>query len=166
MICPEYPMSSLSPMPFRLVKEHDSVFLRFDGDGERTRVKILLARPLTARGGEIAFLDEKKKEIAMVESLDALDADSRKIAMEELEKRYLSARVTRVLRAWNQLGARYFEVETDRGPRTFVIQSVNRHIAWGTEDRLLFRDTLGNRYEVPSLRKLDARSLAELDNVI
>jgi hypothetical protein len=152
--------------PVKLMRRHDQVCVCRDGEAEPVPVKVVWMRPVSGVGQEVALLDEKKREVAMIRSLDELDAGSRAIAEEELQRRYLMAKIHRVINAWAQLGTRYLYVETDRGVRQFVIKNPNRDLVWLGGDHIVIRDTLGNRYEIASLAGLDAASRAKLESVI
>lgn len=95
-----------------------------------------------------------------------LDPASRALAEEELARRYLAPRIVRVLRSIVNFGSRYWDVETDRGIRRFIMKDPNKNVFWVTDDHLVLRDTLGNRYEIVSLRALDEASRAEIDRVM
>lgn len=153
------------PKPFTLVRKADRVFIRFDGAEEKP-AKIVWARPVSGHGREVAILDEKKKELALVPDLKALDAESRRIAEDELERRYLTSRILRVISTTALFGTRYWKVETTRGETKFVIKSINKDVTWISDDHLMIRDALGNRYEIESLAKLDDKSRAEIDKVL
>lgn len=159
-------MAAETTKPFKLVRKLDKVFIQFLEGGAEKPVRILWARPVSAQGRELSIVDEKKKEIALLKDLSALDPGSRLIAEEELRKRYLTARIRRVLEATAQFGTRSWKVETDRGPRRFVVKNVNKDVTWITEDHILIRDTLGYRYEIESLAALDEDSQAEVDKVL
>lgn len=159
-------MSAEPAGQFRLFRKLDQTFLWCGSDGEARPVKLVWARPVSGQGREISLFDEKKKEVLMLLSLDALDSASRKIAEEELGRRYLMPRITRVVRTHAHVGTRYWHVETDHGPRHFVVRNPNRDVVWVTDDRVVLRDPLGNRLEIVSLRALDAASRAEVDKVI
>ena len=150
---------------FSLVRKHDQVFLK-RADGSEVSVRVVWTRPISGRGREISLLDEKKKEVLMLENLDLLDPASRSIVETELEKRYLVPRITRVISTSAHFGSRYFRVETHLGPRHFVLNDPNKNVTWVTADHMVIRDTLGNRYEINPLSGLDARSRAEVDKVI
>jgi hypothetical protein len=152
--------------PVQLMRRHDQVCVCRDGETEPVPVKVVWMRPVSGVGQEVALLDEKKREVAMLRSLDELDTGSRAIAEEELQRRYLMAKIHRVINAWAQLGTRYLHVETDRGVRQFVIKNPNRDLIWLSSDHIVIRDTLGNRYEIASLAGLDAASRARLESVI
>ena len=159
-------MAEPADKPFKLFRKLDKVFIRFLEGGEEKPVRILWARPVSAMGQEVSIMDEKKKELALLKDLSALDPGSRLIAEEELQKRYLTARIQRVLEATAQFGTRSWKVETDRGLRHFVVKNVNKDVTWITEDHILIRDTLGYRYEIASLAALDEGSQAEVDKVL
>ena len=155
-----------SKKQIRLRWEQDRVIMT-GGDGdEGTPVKLVWARPITGRGGAISVLDAKKNELAMLESLDALDPDSRKVAEEELTKRYIVPHITRVIRTKANFGIRYWHVETDRGERRFALKNASKNAFWVSRDRLMLRDTLGCLYEISHFSALDPRSRSEVEKVI
>lgn len=146
-------------------RKGDRVLMTRDGAGE-TPVTLAWARPVSSIGREVAVLDEKGHELLMLDSLDELEPASRAVAAEELGRRYLVAVITRVVRTRSHYGERYWDVETDRGPRSFVIKSPAVHIHWISDDRLVIKDTFGNRFEIPSLRGLDPASRAEVERIL
>jgi hypothetical protein len=150
----------------KLFRKLDQTFLLTGSEAEARPVKLVWARPVSGQGQEVSLLDDKKKEVLMLLSLDALDPASRKIAEDELGRRYLMPRIVRVLRTHAHVGTRYWQVETDHGPRHFVVRNPNRDVVWVTNDRVVLRDPLGNRFEILSLIALDTASRAEVDKVI
>jgi len=150
----------------RLHWEQDRVLMSRGEGAEGTPVKLVWARPITGRGGAISVLDAKKNELAMLENLDALDPDSRKVAEEELTKRYIVPRITRVIKTTANFGIRYWHVETDRGERRFALKNASKNAFWVSRDRLMLRDTMGCLYEIGSFSALDARSKSEVEKVI
>lgn len=148
----------------RLIREADRVLLC--RHGERIPVRLVWTRPITQRGGAFSLLDGEKKEVLMLNGLDALDADSRRVAEEELSRRYLMPRITRVIRTQAHFGTRYWHVQTDHGERRFAMKHASKHAVWLTEDHLVLRDTLGCLYEVRPFSELDSRSKSEVEKVI
>ena len=136
------------------------------GDGEEIPVNLLWARPVSGRGGEVAIVDAKKKEIALLDSPAALDPASRAVAEEALARRYLIARVERVLATRAHMGTRYWTVLTDRGERRFALRDPARSVQRREDGALLLRDTMGNRYEIIAPERLDATSRANLERVL
>ena len=150
----------------RLVRERGQVFLAM-GDGEdRTPVKPVWTRPISGRGDAVSLMGPDKKEVLMLRSLDALDAASRRVAEEELARRYLVPRIQRVIRAQANFGIRYWHVETDLGERRFAVRQASKNVVWLDEEHLVLRDTLGCRYEIRPLSGLDPKSRAEVDRVV
>jgi len=151
---------------FRLVRKDGKVLLRFTGEGASIPVIVVWARPVSGRGKEVSLLDEKKREVLMLESLDQLDPESRAIAEEGLEMRYLIPEITRVLKAEAHFGNRFWDVETTHGARSFAMRDPNKNVTHLTDDHVVIRDVLGNRYEIPALSELDAHSLGETEKVL
>ena len=58
------------------------------------------------------------------------------------------------------------QVETDRGPREFVTQSVQENTLWFSANHLLLIDVDGNRFEIPDVEALDARSLTIINAIL
>lgn len=158
-------MRSTTPT-FRLTRKVGRVYFQAVADGAEQPARLVWACPISNRPGAFAILDEKKKELAFVTDLAGLDPESRRVAEDELRLRYLMPKIQRVIRTHAQLGTRYWEVATDHGPQQFVIRNPNRDVVWFGDDRLVLRDTIGNRYEIESLTALDPRSQAEIDRVI
>ena len=151
---------------FALLGRQGQVFISFDRQDEERPVRIVWARPISKRGGHVSILDvETKKELVLIEDIDDLDAESRTVADAALDERYMLPIITRVRQTDPHFGNRYWNVETDRGAREFVVKDVNRNVIWVSDDHLVIRDTLGNRYEIPSLSALDRRSQMNVDKV-
>ena len=151
---------------FKLQRKLGKVFIKYIDSEKETAVKIVWSRPVSGRGEEVSILDEKGKELEMLPGLNALEEQCAAIATEELEKRYLIPKITQVNKASTHFGNRYMDVETDRGPKTILIKDPNSNVLWFTNDRLMIRDTLGNRYEIVSLTKLSDNSQKEIDKII
>jgi hypothetical protein len=141
------------------------VYASRDG-GEPVPVKVLWVRPISGRGREVSIVGLDKKELCLLGSLDCLEPASRRVAEEELNRRYLVPRITRVRRTSAHFGNRYWDVQTDRGPRRFLMRDPNKNAVWVTEDRLVIRDSLGNRYEIEAFSKLDPVSRTEAERVM
>ncbi len=121
-------------------------------------VQVVRARPLSDPDRCISLLDANGEEICMIDDPADLDEMSRRILREELERRYMTARIERVYSARSEPGACYFDVQTHRGRREFVVQNVHESARWLGEHRLLLVDVDGNRFEIPDLKALDKRS--------
>lgn len=146
--------------------EGDQLLLRRAGETADTAVKVVWARPISTRGGEIAILTQEQKELYTLPGLDALDPDSRKAAEADLARRYTFPRILRVREATADFGIRYWRVETDRGERHFAMRHAFKNAIWLTPDHLVLQDTFGCRYEINPYSALDEKSRAEVEKVL
>ena len=80
--------------------------------------------------------------------------------------RYLTCRVQAVTHTRAEFGVTYWQVETDRGPRDFVVQSLSESCVWLSDTHLLLIDVDGNRFEIADRNALDEASRAQLDRVL
>lgn len=129
-------------------------------------VKPAWAAPLSHPKRYLALLDGRGDEIIMIEDPVTLSDDSRKAVEDELSRRYLTATVREITHAKVEFGATYWHVETERGPRDFVTQSLQENAQWLSDHHLLLIDVDGNRFEVPDVRQLDARSREYIERIL
>lgn len=134
---------------------------------ERTflRVRIARAFPLFDPDHYVGLRDDKDKDIGMLQNLDTLDAASRQIIKEELSRRYFLPKVERVRFVKEEFGTSTWEVDTDKGPRTFIVQNLRDSVQDLTPTRLLITDKDGVRYEFPDTTILDPKSRTILSKV-
>jgi hypothetical protein len=140
--------------------------MTIDGDRSYTRVKVVRAAPLSEPDRYICFLDAKDEAICMVKELGEIGSENHELIGEELQKRYLTAYVSRIINLRNEYGVSYWDVDTDRGRREFVAKNVAEHAQWLGETRLFILDVDGNRFEFSDLSKLDKQSQAFIDVVL
>lgn len=157
----------LDPRKIRLFREPPWA-LRLTIEGERSflKVKVIRAFPLSNRDRYIGFMDEKNEEIGMIRDPEALDEDSRRIAQEELDRRYLGSVVRRIYSLRSEFGTSYWDVDTNRGRREFVVQSAQENVIRLGARHLAFVDVDGNRFEIPDVPRLDEKSQGLLETVL
>lgn len=159
--------TNVDPATVRLFKEPEWILrLTIEGDRSYLRVKVVRAAPLTQPDRYYCILDIKDEAICMIEDLNQLEEASHRYVFEELDRRYLTAEIQRIVSLQNEYGVSYWEVETDRGTREFVAKSVAENAQWLGESRLMIFDVDGNRFEVVDKNKLDKRSQVFLDSVL
>ena len=159
--------SLLDPERIQLSRESkQGVQLTISGEGSYSKIKIVRAFPLSHPDRYVAFLDDKDEEIGMVKDPKELDPQSRKIVEEELDKRYLVSIIKKIRSIRTDFGTSYWDVDTNRGRRDFVIQGVQDNVVWLGERRLLFVDVDGNRFEIPDYSSLDKKSASLLEEVL
>ncbi len=124
------------------------------------------ASPVSYPGRYLALLDGRDQMILMISDPQELDADLRDQLMNELNRRYLTATITRVHYAKTEFGTTYWDVDTTRGRREFVTQSLQENAQWMGPNHLLLLDVDGNRYEIPDTTALDKVSRERLMNTV
>ena len=123
------------------------------------QVRPTWAAPISQPGKYLSLLDGKDTEImTFPEGLRGLDKEARRILQDELKRRYLSAYITKIVRAHTEFGATYWTVETDRGGKDFLTQSLQENAQWHTPTHLVLVDVDGNRFEIRDTAELDAAS--------
>lgn len=129
-------------------------------------VKLFLAAPLSRPGRHLSLQSGKGEEIVMIERLEDLTPDSRRAAEEEIRRRYLTARVRAITGIRTEFGITYWNVETDKGRRDFVVQSLSESCVWLSDAHILLIDVDGNRFEIADRHALDASSQERLASVL
>ncbi len=114
--------------------------------------------PTNDREHYISLLDESGHEVAILRSLDGLDAESAAVIQNALSEYYIIPEITAVLAIDEKGGSDRWTVMTDRGECSFQIKSRITDVKPMDDGRILFRDSSDNRYEIRDWRALDPRS--------
>lgn len=125
------------------------------------------ASPVKQPGKYLSLLDGKEKEILMLrDGLDGLDETNRTILEQELHRRYLTSQVQKIENAHTEFGSTYWTVETERGKREFVTQSLQENAQWHGPTHLMLVDVDGNRFEIRDVKALDSESQRLLARIV
>jgi hypothetical protein len=132
----------------------------------------LTVKPVWAKAGAqaqpdgyLALLDGQNDEIVSLIDSSTLPHESQLALRRELRQRYLPATVKSINHARQSHGAVYWDVETDRGPREFVTQRSQKSRLSYSNHHILLIAVDGNRFEIPDVEALDARSRAVIHAV-
>ena len=119
--------------------------------------------PITNQTMFITLLDSHEKELGFVRDLEEIDDDSRRALEECFAEYYMIPQITAILAISEKFGSLKWTVETDRGVITFRIMNRQSDVKrmHGT-NRILFRDSNDNRYEIRDYTALDAASQRKL----
>ena len=159
----------LDPKALRLFRTHTedaTVRLTIEGDRSWREVRVARAFPFSDPDRYIGLRDGDDKDIGILTTLHDLDADSRAIVEGELEKRYFTPRIERVLTVKEEFGVVTWEVETDRGPRRFLVRNLRDSTFPLGKNRLMMTDTDGNRYEFPDVGAVGTKAMTVLSKVL
>ena len=154
--------------PPRIEKGGDGK-LRFrpgDGAAPADDVRLHLAWPLRWRDRHLVVLDHEGREIRMFDSLADLDPTCHDLVRGELAERYFTTRILGVLSVRPEHVVSYWEVDTDRGRREFVIEESEHNPRRVGDASWLFEDVSGNRFLIEDVREVDARSRRLLSRLV
>lgn len=151
-------MLFLEPENVRLEQQPDhppALLLKAD---RHDNVIIRQAFPLTAEKDYVAFFDEKDSYLGMIQRTGDLDAESKKIIESELQWRYFTPVIKRIIEIRDRGARALFITETDRGAAEIPMKDLRDSMVEPSPDRILINDEFGNRYEIPNVQLLDKHS--------
>src|SRR6185369_15591445 len=108
-------------------------------------ISVARAFPISDPDRFIGFLDSDGKDIGIVKDPDLLDPDSQRIVAEELELRYFVPVIEKVVSVKEEFGSVYWTVETNRGPKEFVVRNLKDSVLELPGNRAILTDVDGNR---------------------
>jgi len=119
----------------------------------------------------ISVADRENNEIGILLNVADLPGDQRAVVERELDNRYYSPQVLEVKSVKDKMGYVYMEMRLldkkgNEYTKSSAIKDVSRNIRMLSEDSVIIFDVDGNRYVVPSLRKMDRNSLKKLDSYL
>ncbi|MBC7806661.1 MAG: DUF1854 domain-containing protein [Akkermansiaceae bacterium] len=149
---------------FRSAPESATVRLTVENDPSLSpdrsyrQVRIARAFPFANPDKYIGLRDGADKDIGTFVTLDGIDKESRQIITEELERRYFLPVWKRTVRILDKYGIVEWEMETDRGIRTYLLRNIKDSVQHLSFNRVLVTDPDGNRFEIADTSILDPRS--------
>jgi hypothetical protein len=121
--------------------------------------------PIEAPGENVSLLDGDGHELAYVASIAELDADSRKLLMEEIAQRDFIPVIDRLLAVSSFATPSTWQVRTDRGPTSFILKG-EEDIRRLRGNGLLITDNHGVTYRIEDMRSMDRLSRRLLDRFL
>lgn len=112
-----------------------------------------------------SVVDGSGKEVFLLHRLEGLDSASRELFAQSLDRRYFTPKILRIASLKQDGGMWLFEVETQRGPAHFYVRNWRESAHEIAHDKLLILSIDGQRYVIPKVSEIDARSQAYLDEV-
>jgi hypothetical protein len=137
-----------------------------DAEGRRhVGVEPVRAFPLSDPQRWIALCSAEGREIACIEDLAQAAPAVRQIVEEELAQWEFVPVIQRIQHVSSDAAPAHWEVETDRGPTQFLLNSDDDVRRLGPH-RILITDARGLRYQIPDSRALDAASRKLLERFL
>ena len=146
------------PSKFGLARDEWGQLTLIGPDGIRhPSVTPVALFPISQPDSWISVRSQEGSELACVEDPHTLPADVWKLLKEDLALREFVPIIHRIVRVSGNSEPCEWQVETDRGPTTFVLKSEDdvRRI---DDHEILIVDAHGTRYHIPDLRKCDVKS--------
>ena len=147
----------------RIVKNQNNLVDLILENGERyEELEPRRLFPVNSLDTYITLLKSDGEEVAIIRALAAIDEESRRVVNESLEDYYLVPNITRIISVTEKYGTLRWEVETDRGTKSFDIRNRNHDIKVSKDGRVRVRDADDNRYVIKNYRELDSHSRSQL----
>lgn len=129
-------------------------------EGEATFSSVIVRRafPMMRPDEYLSVCNSENKEIGMIRTLLELPESSQKLLQEDLERRYMVPMILRAISVKDIFGAVEWEVETNRGPKKFIVQNIRENIQRISANRYILTDAEENRYEIRDLSLFDPKS--------
>ena len=135
------------------------------GDEEYPRVQVVRMFPFTDPDHYISIRtsDENSKEIGIIKDLKDVPKETADLLMAQMNLRYFTPIITKIINIKDEYGYAYFDVVTDRGQCRFTINMGGSSVVHLSETRILISDVDENRFEIPDVMKLSASERKKLD---
>lgn len=123
-------------------------------------VLLRIGRPLfkPEEFANVTEADHLRTAIGLLVNLPGLKEDARAVLLDHYLRYNLTTRILTIVALSHQFGSAFWDVETEKGHRQFVIRGTTEHVRWLSDDRILITDVNGNRFEITSITGLDRRS--------
>lgn len=146
--------------------DKDSLGVYYNSGCKKEGIKPRRLFTISSPYSYIQLIHESGTEIGILKDMESLDTESQRALREALDKFYVIPKIVEINDIYEEYGISRWDVVTDRGPRTFDVQSRNTDIHLLDGGRVLIRDADNNRYEIPDYRKLSKESYKLLEGEI
>ena len=140
--------------------------LRVGRQKKYERVHLYRVFPLSAPSKLISVRDEKDAEIGMIYTLESYPEDAVELILEELERRYFSPVIEKLVSLKEEFGYTYWDAESDAGLCRFTVKGGESNVLQIGSDTLLIIDVDGNRFTFPRFEKTEPKFLKIIDAML
>jgi hypothetical protein len=152
------PAEQLAERGFTLERDVFGQLVLTDAEGRQwPGVEPARAFPISCPEQWVSLCSAEGEEVLCVRELEKLPPELRSILEEELSRREFVPLIKNIISVADDSDPSEWEVETDRGTTTFLLDSEDDVRRLG-QFQALFIDTHGIRYIIPDTRKLDSHS--------
>ena len=115
--------------------------------------------PMSGPNRYVALMDAQGEAVCIIPNIDDLMPQSREVISSALNEYYMIPKIKKVIKWNSHYGAHIWTVETNHGLTKIEIIDSSNHVKRLYDDRVLIKDGADNRYEIPNINNLDARSI-------
>lgn len=136
-----------------------------NNEKEYKRVSVVRMFPFTDPTHYISIRtpDENSKEIGIIKELSEFSRETVTLLEGQMNLRYFTPVITKIVSVKDEYGYAYFDVVTDRGEVRFTINMGGNSVVHLSETRILINDIDENRFEIPDVLKLSTAERKKLD---
>ncbi len=133
--------------------------------GEKYYDRIYLHRsfPYEHHYRYISVLDRDNVEIGLISNIEDFDSEVAEMLRAELDRKYYSPVITKILSVKERYGYSYWEVMSGDRHLSFTIRDTFRSILKVTPEHIFITDNDSNRYEIPNVEALDRKSYKKIE---
>lgn len=136
------------------------------GEDTYSRVHVYRAFPLTMEERYVCVRDLEDSEIGIIADLNDLSREQRVLVEEELESRYFTPVIRRIVSLKDEFGYAYFDVETDAGRRRFTVRVGRDPVIPLEGRRIILVDVEGNRFDLPDYGRVGSKHLRIIESLL
>ena len=125
--------------------------------------------PLSQPDGYISISarnDSEVEELGIIRQLKDLAAEQRSLVEREIQFRYFSPEIIDIKKITSKYGVDQWEVVTDKGEKTFMVQDVKENVAIRESGLIVIMDIDKCRYQIRDYRKLPSKARMELEQTL
>ena len=141
---------------------HNGLLWLETGD-RKERVSLRRAFPFEELWTYLSVLNQDEEEVGMIRDLSGFEEETATLLKEELERRYYSPVVLRILSLKERYGFSYWKVETAEGIMEFTLRDTYKSLIHLDSKRIIILDVDGNRFEIPDVTRLDRKSYRKIE---
>ena len=151
----------LTPENTHFYRKNNFLYVRFGEQDERA----FLCRqfPFELQWEFISVMNEDGDELGIIRDVALFGEDARALLETELQRRYYSPVIDRIISVKERYGFSYWKVHTGEGEVSFTLQDTYRSIIRAGETRVIMLDVNGNRFEIPDTSALDRKSYKRIE---
>ena len=101
--------------------------------------------------------------LKIIKDLKDVTKETAKLLTDQMNIRYFTPVITKIINIKDEYGYAYFDVVTDRGECRFTINMGGSSVVHLTETRILISDVDENRFEIPDVMALSTAERKKLD---